>query len=93
MDQVTLAQVVLSVAIKDGMVALQEQDQDIEQAMLQLRDIESLPGRDRENALFQYWINGPDDVESKAFYQHVVLMPMKRLAAFTKRIMDSLSSS
>ncbi|KAK3986926.1 hypothetical protein QBC44DRAFT_132028 [Cladorrhinum sp. PSN332] len=89
-DQVTMCQGLLHLGIHHGLMGADEDWQVLRDARAMLKDLESLPGRDKESSLIQAWARDPEDPEGKAFFEDEVLKPVKELASFTPEILDAV---
>ncbi|ETS87963.1 hypothetical protein PFICI_01791 [Pestalotiopsis fici W106-1] len=89
MDQATIAQAVLAIAVHWAPRAHSEEWQIYHEAKEQLQDIEGLRGRDKEKRLIQRWITDQTDQEAALFFDYAVLKPVQELAGFALEIMDT----
>ncbi|KAK6062671.1 SET and MYND protein [Seiridium cupressi] len=89
MDQATMAQAILTIVVHWAASAHSEDWQIHKEASMQLRDIENLPGREKEKSLIQAWAKHQDNPEAAMFYEVAVLKPIRELAGFALEIMDS----
>jgi hypothetical protein len=89
MDQATMSQAVLSIAVRWAPLAHSEDWQVYQEATQQLRDIESLPGRGKEKGLIGIWAKDPGDLEGKLFFEYAVLNPIREIAGFALEVMDT----
>ncbi|KAF7515698.1 hypothetical protein G7054_g14457 [Neopestalotiopsis clavispora] len=96
MDQATMAQAVLAVAVHWAPRAHSEAWPIYLEARDQLRDLEALRGRDKERRLIQRWVEGDptgddddDHREAAMFFDYAVLKPVQELAGFALEIMDA----
>ncbi|KAI1468651.1 uncharacterized protein F4812DRAFT_458178 [Daldinia caldariorum] len=89
MDQATMCQTVLAVVVHYCPAAHSTEWQVYRQASELLRDLESLPGRDAENALIAAFARDPTRAEEAEFFKLLVLDPIRELAGFALEIMDA----
>ncbi|ORY62164.1 uncharacterized protein BCR38DRAFT_458753 [Pseudomassariella vexata] len=64
MDQATMAQAILRMAVHYGPLAHSEEWQVYREASQLLKDIESLPGREKECAAIKFWVKEQNDLEA-----------------------------
>jgi hypothetical protein len=89
MDQVTISQAVLSIAVRWAPMAHSEDWQVYQEARQQLNDIESLPGREKEKGLIKAWASDEGDLEGKLFFEYGALNPIRDIAGFALEVMDT----
>ncbi|KAI1412606.1 SET domain-containing protein [Hypoxylon sp. FL1857] len=89
MDQVTMCQTVLSMAIRYCPAAHSTEWLVYHEARGMLNDIESLSGRGTENALVNAFNRNPNGPEERRFFESIVLEPLQVLAGFALEIMDA----
>ncbi|OTA97937.1 hypothetical protein M434DRAFT_391545 [Hypoxylon sp. CO27-5] len=88
-DQVTLCQAVLTMGIHYCPAAHSTEWPVYHEAKDLLNDIESLPGRDKENALVNAFNRNPSGLEENNFFKVAVLEPVEYLAGFAVEIMEA----
>lgn len=89
MDQLTMGQTILKLIIHHSAVAHSKEWQVYQQANDLLSGLESLPGRETENALVDAFVRNPSGSDEMAFFKNAVLKPLQTLAGFTLEIMDA----
>lgn len=89
MDQATMAQAILSLVVRWAPLAHSDEWQVYLEAGAQLRDIESLRGREKERDLIRLWAKNSEDQAAAMFFEYAVLKPVRELAGFALEIMDS----
>lgn len=87
MDQATMAQAVLVMAVRYGPMAHSEEWQVCQEATQMLKDLLMLPSREKENSLMRAWAKDQEDLEGRMFFEQAVLDPIKTLAGFALEIM------
>ncbi|KAK4230713.1 hypothetical protein QBC38DRAFT_468621 [Podospora fimiseda] len=89
-DQVTMCQGLLHLAIHHGLIGADEDWQVLKDAKAMLKDLESLPGREKESSLIQAWAKNPEDPQGKVFFEEEVLKPVKELSSIAPEILDAM---
>ncbi|XXG93881.1 hypothetical protein Hte_000130 [Hypoxylon texense] len=89
MDQLTMGQTILKLIIYQSAVAHSKEWPVYQQAIDLLNGLESLPGRETENALVDAFAKNPSGSEEMRFFKTTVLEPLQRLAGFALEIMDT----
>ncbi|KAK6197237.1 hypothetical protein LQW54_010807 [Pestalotiopsis sp. IQ-011] len=89
MDQVTLYQAILVIIVRWGPSAHSKDWLVYRQAVDQLKQVESLPGRDDAKSLVKIWAADIDIPEATEFFELHVLKSLRELAEFATEIMDS----
>ncbi|KAI1376342.1 hypothetical protein F4677DRAFT_89043 [Hypoxylon crocopeplum] len=88
-DQATLCQVVLRILIYYCPAAHSTEWQIYHQAKDLLNDLESLPGRETENALINAFVRNPNGSDERRFFMTAVLYPIQALAEFALKAMET----
>lgn len=86
MDQATMCQTILAMVVHYCPAAHSKEWQIYRQAKDLLNDLESLPGRETENALVNAFARNPTGSEETRFFTTAVLEPIQTLAAFCEEI-------
>ncbi|KAJ9130240.1 Set and mynd domain protein [Pleurostoma richardsiae] len=86
-DQVSICQGLLLMVVKYASMAHSDEWEMLSLAKGMLRDIESLPGRERESALLQAWADCQDEA-GMAYFRGNVLNPIEDLSAFAVEILS-----
>ncbi|KAI0136657.1 hypothetical protein BJ170DRAFT_24106 [Xylariales sp. AK1849] len=89
MDQATMTQAILAIAVRWATMAHSDEWQVCQEAKSQLKDLENLPGRDKEKALIRAWARNQGASEGKLFFEYAVLSPIRELAEFALEVMDT----
>ncbi|KAI1803362.1 hypothetical protein F4811DRAFT_525191 [Daldinia bambusicola] len=89
MDQATMCQTVLAIVAHYGPAAHSAEWPVYRQASGLLKDLESLPGRDAENAVVAAFARNPTRAEEAEFFKLMVLDRIRELAGFALEIMDA----
>ncbi|KAI0385809.1 hypothetical protein F5Y04DRAFT_157168 [Hypomontagnella monticulosa] len=87
-DQVTLSQVAMAIAVHYCPMAHSKEWPIYYQAKDLLDDVESLPGRETENKLITAFIKNPTGPERR-FFTTAVLKPIQILAGFALEVMEA----
>ncbi|KAI0852504.1 hypothetical protein F5Y00DRAFT_174166 [Daldinia vernicosa] len=85
-DQATMCQTILVMVIHHCPAAHSKEWQIYHQAKAQLNDLESLKGRETENALVNAFARNPTGSEESRFFKMAVLEPIQTLAGFCDEI-------
>lgn len=86
LDQVSLCQMILSIIHAHGPLAPSADWEVLVLAQEMLRDIESLPGRDRENGLIVAWRKDPKSMED--FFKFALVEPIRTLSELGKAVLE-----
>ncbi|KAI2619374.1 hypothetical protein GGS26DRAFT_330278 [Hypomontagnella submonticulosa] len=89
MDQVTMSQVILAMVVHYCPMAHSKEWLIYYQAKDLLEDVESLPGRQKENKLVNAFIRNPNGSEERRFFTTTVLGPVETLAGFALEVMET----
>ncbi|KAI1482562.1 hypothetical protein F4774DRAFT_280372 [Daldinia eschscholtzii] len=89
MDQATMCQTILNIVVHYCPAAHSTEWQVYHQAKDLLKDLESLPGREMENAVISAFTTNPTRAEEAEFFKLMVLDPIQKLAGFALEIMDA----
>ncbi|KAF3056002.1 SET domain and MYND-type zinc finger protein 6 [Daldinia childiae] len=89
MDQATMCQAILAMVIHYCPAAHSEEWQIYHQAKDVLDDLESIPGRETENALINAFVGNLNNSEEPRFFTIAVLKPIQTLAGFALEVMDT----
>lgn len=89
MDQVTLYQAILAIIVCWGPSAHSKDWLVYRQAVDQLEQVESLPGRDEAKSLVKIWAADIGISEATEFFELHNLKYLRELAEFANEIMDS----
>lgn len=89
MSQITLYQAILAIVVRWGPSAQSKDWLVYRQAIDQLKQVESLPGREDAKSLIQIWAADKGIPEAAEFFELHVLKPLRELAGFAIEIMDS----
>ncbi|KAH8675776.1 hypothetical protein BX600DRAFT_432329 [Xylariales sp. PMI_506] len=89
MDQATMTQAILTIIVHWAPMAHSEEWQVYREASMQLEDIKSLRGRDKEKRLITAWGKDQSNLEGQMFFEFAVLNPVRELAGFALEIMDT----
>ncbi|KAK1710221.1 MYND finger [Colletotrichum lupini] len=86
LDQVSMCQMVLSLinAYKDRTPKVHWDD--VSMIRWMIAEIESLPGRDRENSLINAWIMDPKGMDQ--FFRYALVEPLKALSELGKAVLE-----
>ncbi|KND90266.1 Histone-lysine N-methyltransferase SMYD3 [Tolypocladium ophioglossoides CBS 100239] len=86
-DQVSLCQMLLTMVLRSAPVGhAAEWELDVAAREI-LRDIEQLPGRDKELSLIKSWIQNPESDQSKAFFDYAVVQQVDALASLGRAVL------
>ncbi|OIW35588.1 SET domain-containing protein, partial [Coniochaeta ligniaria NRRL 30616] len=88
MDQVSVCEAVLRLVVHYGPVAHSDEWEVVVSARELLDDIAQLRGRERESAVIGAWAGSPGRPEARAFFEEVVLRPIRELAGFAVGILE-----
>ncbi|RYP81968.1 hypothetical protein DL770_005729 [Monosporascus sp. CRB-9-2] len=80
MDQITVCQFVLTLVLRWGPAAHSSDWQVCSQAKDLLKDIESLPGREKEYAMVKAFLKNPSGPDEGLFFEVGVLKPIRELS-------------
>lgn len=86
-DQVSLCQMLLTVVLRSAPVSHAAEWELAVAAREMLRDIEQLPGRDRELSLIKSWAQDPAGDQSEAFFDYAVVKQLEALAALGQAVL------
>ncbi|KAF6817518.1 mynd finger family protein [Colletotrichum sojae] len=86
LDQVSLCQMILSIIHAHSPLAPSADWEVLVLAQEMLKDIESLPGRDRENGLIIAWRKDPKSMDD--FFEFSVVEPIKALSKLGKVVLE-----
>ncbi|KAI1856978.1 uncharacterized protein JN550_013544 [Neoarthrinium moseri] len=89
MDQATMTQAILAIFVRWAPMFHTEDSQAFQEGSFQLRDIESLRGRQKERELIRRWARDHNDAEAQMFFEYAVQKPVDKLASFALEIMDA----
>ncbi|RYP24768.1 hypothetical protein DL765_000314 [Monosporascus sp. GIB2] len=89
MDQITVCQVVLTLVLRWGPAAHSNDWQVCSQAKDLLKDIESLPGREKEHAMVNAFLKNPSGPEERLFFEIGVLKPIRELSEIAIDILSA----
>ncbi|KAI0022574.1 hypothetical protein F4780DRAFT_184270 [Xylariomycetidae sp. FL0641] len=87
MDQATMCQVVLMLVMHYAPAAHSKEWAICQEAMALLNDLESLPGRETEQALVRALVRNPSAPEERRFFETAVLKPIQKLSEFALPVM------
>lgn len=88
-DQVSMCEALLRMVVQYGPMAHSEHWEVLGMARTLLEDIESLQGRERESMLLRAWAANPQNPEGRAFFEEVVLKPVREVAGFAVGIVTT----
>ncbi|KAI2618483.1 hypothetical protein GGR54DRAFT_640606 [Hypoxylon sp. NC1633] len=88
-DQATMCQIILRIIIHYCPAAHSKDWQVYHQAKDLLDDLESLPGRDTENAVIDAFVRNHKGLEERRFFEISVLEPIQTIAGFALEVMDT----
>ncbi|POR31286.1 Histone-lysine N-methyltransferase SMYD3 [Tolypocladium paradoxum] len=86
-DQVSLCQMLLTMVLRSAPVGYAAEWELGVAAREMLRDIEELPGRDKELSLIKSWIGDPAGDQSKAFFDYAVVQQVDALASLGRAVL------
>ncbi|KAF3769245.1 hypothetical protein M406DRAFT_250380 [Cryphonectria parasitica EP155] len=85
-DQVAMCEALALMVEKYGLLANSEDWEIVELARSFLKDIASLPGREKESGLLRGWVKSRDEAGTK-YFKEQILQPIEDLASFAVDIM------
>ncbi|KAI8948948.1 SET domain-containing protein [Xylaria longipes] len=93
MDQATMCQILLELIVHHSPAAHSKEWSVLREAKDSLGDLETLQGRETEDALVKAFMRNPNGAEERRFFEQAILSPLRELSAFCVNIMDSEFSS
>lgn len=88
-DQVSLCQMLLIMVLRSVPDGFGTNWNVVDEAKVMLREIEQLPGREKEQSLISEWGQDPDNDRSQAFFEYAVVQPTNALASLAPGILRS----
>lgn len=88
-DQVSLCQMLLTIVLRLAPAGHAAEWELAVAARGMLRDIEQLPGREKELSLIVAWVQNPASDQSNAFFEYAVIQQVDALASLGRAVLET----